>query len=453
MRKYFFLIIVFLSAQLSAQNDRSSAVVKSIYTTALEHNQGYQWLQGLTNIGGRLAGSAEAVQYFKQIADSLGFKTQLQPVKVPRWVRGEEPEAYYILNGEKVKVNYCALGGSVPTSEDGLRAEVVEITSFEQLDKMAENALEGKIAFFNIPMDPTYINTFFAYSRAVKQRWAGALEASKKGAEAVITRSLSSTINKVPHTGSMTYGDAERKIPAISISTFDSENLSEFLKKGEKAEFFMKLNCEWKDSVISHNLIADLPGKKSPDKIILTSGHIDSWDLGTGAHDDGAGVVQALEAAWLLKKLDLLPESTLRVVFYMNEEFGLSGAKEYARVSREKGWDHKIALESDAGGFSPRGFSMQATDSIIDEVKAFRGLLEPYGIHRFSHGGAGADIGQLSSSNTLLIGLRPDNHRYFEIHHTKNDVIEAVNPRELEMGSASIAALIYLLDLHKISLQ
>ncbi len=450
MKKHFLLLLLaVLLRPAQGQDSLETAVIKSIYTTALSNNQGYQWLSGLTEIGGRLAGSAqadEAVSYFKAIADSLGFKTELQPVKVPHWVRGEEPRSYYSSGGREYEVNYCALGGSVPTPEEGLEAEVVEISSFEALSQIPENGLEGKIAFYNIPMDPAYINTFFAYSRAVKQRWAGALEASKKGAVAVITRSLSSTINKIPHTGSMTYQGASKKIPAISISTYDAENLSCRLKQDPGLNYYMKLNCEWKDSVLTHNLVADLPGKEAPEEYILISGHLDSWDLGDGAHDDGAGCVHALEAAWLLQKLDLLPGRSLRVVFYMNEEFGLSGARSYARHSRQAGIKHVIAMESDAGGFSPRGYNLQAADSIVDKVKAFRSLLEPYGIHRFSRSGAGADISQISSPDLVMVGLSPDNHRYFEIHHTKNDVLSAVNPRELEMGSAAMAALIYLLD-------
>lgn len=444
-----------VSLSLNGQETADRQEIKRIYTHALSQNQGYEWLRGLTDIGGRLAGSPEAdeaINYFRQIADSLGFTTSLQPVTVPHWERGVEEPAYFMVGQDRHKVHHCALGGSIATEDEGLQAPVVEIRSFAQLDSMPANALEGKIAFFNIPMDPAYINTFFAYSNAVKQRWAGAIEASKKGASGVITRSLSSTINKVPHTGSMSYKGAAKKIPAISISTYDAEQLSAALTRSSAVGFYMKLNCQWKDSVQSHNLIADLQGTAQGDSYILTGGHIDSWDLGTGAHDDGAGVVHALEAAWLLKDLGLMPKRNLRVVFYMNEEFGLDGARDYAKMAKRQNIDHAIALESDAGGFSPRGFSIQASDSLVESVREFRDLLEPYGIHRFSRGGAGADIGQLSQDETLLIGLRPDNHRYFEIHHTANDTFDAVNPRELEMGSASMAALIYLLDKYDIQL-
>lgn len=445
MKKSALVLLLFTFLGARAQ-DSDRVAIKDLYSTALTENQGYKWLSGLTEIGGRLAGSPEAdeaVAYFQKLADSLGFDTWLQEVKVPHWVRGEGNTASFAANGQHFDVHFCALGGSVGTDGE-LKAEVVEVRSFEELDSLGE-AVKGKIVFFNIPMDPSYINTFFAYSRAVKQRWAGALEASKHGAVAVVTRSLSSTINNIPHTGSMTYKGAVQKIPAISISTEDSEKLSRQLAKG-KAEFQMKLNCGWRDSVISHNIIADLKGSELPEEIILVGGHIDSWDLGDGAHDDGAGCIHSLESAWLLKHLGLLPKRTLRVVFFMNEEFGLSGAREYGRYAKEKNLYHAFALESDAGGFTPRGISIVGEKETTEAIKDLRQLLEPYGIHQFSQSGSGADIGQLSRPGSLLLGLRPDSHRYFEIHHTKNDVLSRVNPRELEMGSATVAAFIYLLD-------
>ncbi len=444
-----FLLLFCLPVFGFSQNETSdAATIKKIYTTALTENQGYQWLKELTEIGGRLAGSPEAdeaVMRMKEICDSLGFKTILQPVKVPKWTRGAEEQAHYFYGDLSFAVNACALGGSVPTEGDGLSAKVIEVKSFQELADRASE-VKDKIVFFNIPMDAAYINTFFAYRDAVKQRWAGALEASKFGAAGVVTRSLSATINEFPHTGSMTYEGAPRKIPAISISTADSEKLSAALQQRPDLQFYMKLNCEWHDSVMSHNLIAEIKGGEKPDEVILVGGHIDSWDLGTGAHDDGAGCIHSLESAWLLKKLGILPKRTLRVVFFMNEEFGLDGAEVYADSSKKQNINHVIAIESDAGGFTPRGISMVAPDAIIQKIKTFRDDLEPYGIHVFSQQGAGADIGKLASDSIVLIGMRPDNHRYFEVHHSAQDVLENVNPRELELGSATMAALVWLLD-------
>lgn len=447
----FLSLVLLFNAQ--GQSDVDAENIKKIYTTALTDQDGYKWLTKLTNIGGRLAGSPEATQAvvdFAALADSLGFTTKLQKVKVPHWVRGEKEVCYYMFNGRKVIANGCALGGSVATKKKGLEAPIVEINSFEELEAMEDDALKGKIAFFNIPMDPSFIFTFFAYGGAVKQRYVGAVEASKKGAIGVITRSLSSSVNKYPHTGSMTYADAKKKIPAMAISTFDAERLSHHLIQEPNLEFFYKMNCEWADSTESYNLIADYIGKEKPNEIIVVGGHIDSWDLGTGAHDDGAGSIHALESAFLLKKLNLLPKRTLRVVFFMNEEFGLNGAIKYAKQSKADSLNHVIAMESDAGGFSPRGISMVAPDSIIDKIKALRHLLEPYGIHQFSQTGAGADISQLGKDGIVMIGMRPDGHRYFEVHHSALDRIESVNARELEMGSATFASLIYLLDKYDI---
>jgi len=436
--------LFFLNAQ---ENDETT--IRDLYNTALEGQQGYHWLKQLTDIGPRLAGSPqanEAVVLFQQIADSLGFETHLQKVKVPHWVRGEKEVAYYVSKGKKFETHVTALGGSVSTPENGLSAPIVEITSFDELDEMPEDALKGKIAFYNIPMDPTFISTFFAYGNAVKQRWAGAVEASKKGARGVVIRSLSSSINIYPHTGSMTYEGAAYKIPSLAISTLDAEKLSKAYAKDPKLKFYMKASCRMADSTYSHNLIVDWKGSEKPDEYILTGGHIDSWDLGTGAHDDGAGSIHAFETAYLLMENNIRLKRTLRMVFFMNEEFGLDGANVYAQKSKEENINHVIAIESDAGGFTPRGISMVAPDSIINRIKDFRNLLEPYGIHQFSQTGAGADISRLYAEDLVMIGLRPDSHRYFEVHHSARDILENVNVRELEMGSATLAALVYLLD-------
>ncbi|HAD97449.1 MAG TPA: peptidase M28 family protein [Cryomorphaceae bacterium] len=451
MKKLLVLTAFITGLSVQAQTDET-ATIKSIYTHALTKQQGYEWLRKLTGMGGRLAGSdeaTEAVKAFQKVADSLGFTTQLQEVTVPHWVRGPKEAAYYTLNGQRYEVAVRALGGSIATPAEGLTAEVVEITSFEQLDTMTDE-LEGRIAFYNMPMDPAFINTFFAYGSAVKQRYVGALEASKKGAVGVVARSLSSSINPYPHTGSMTYAGADQQIPACAISTLHAEQLSRDLKANPKLEFFMQMAPRELDSVVSYNLVAEIKGSEKPEEVIVIGGHIDSWDLGTGAHDDGAGCMHSLDAVWLLKELDLLPKRTLRVVFFMNEEFGLNGAKVYAQRSKEEGIDHVIAMESDAGGFTPRGISMVAPDSIITRIRKLRDYLEPYGVHEFSETGAGADISQLKSDDLVMIGLRPDSHRYFEVHHSSQDVLAQVNARELELGSATLAALIYLLDKYDI---
>jgi len=453
--RYFFLLNM-ISAFLCAQKPQleEQIVIRSIYDEALQEQQGYQWLQGLTSLGGRLAGSAEAnkaVAYLADLADSLGMHVHFQKVKVPHWERGPAEQAYYQYQGKKIECRATALGGSVATPAMGLRGPIVEIRSFAELEAKGPG-LKGKIVFYNIPMDPTYISTFFAYGQAVKQRWVGAVEASKYGATAVVIRSLSSSINPYPHTGAMTYEGADVKIPALAISTEDAEQLSAHLHENAALPFFMKINSQWRDSTYAYNVIAEYPGQSKPEEIMLVGGHLDSWDLGQGAHDDGAGCIHALEALYLLKKLGYPTQRTLRAVFFMNEEFGLNGARVYAREVEKAGEKHVVAIESDAGGFSPRGISITANDSVVARIKRLRQLFEPYGIYQFAQGGSGADVSQLHhKEDIILMGLRTDSHRYFEVHHSARDVLENVNARELEMGSATLAALLYLLDKHNIT--
>ncbi len=437
------LLVVCVALQAQTESER----FREIYSYALGQQQGYEWLKELCGMGPRFAGSEQAtssILHFKQKMDSLGFETRLQAVKVPRWVRGPQERAWIVQGIDQQEMAVTALGGSIATPPGGLKAEVVEIPSFEALDSLK---LDGKIAFFNIPMDPTFISTGYAYGSSVKQRWAGAMEASKKGAVGVVIRSLSSSINKYPHTGSMAYAKDIKKIPAAALSTFDAELLSKSLKADPELQVKLKMACEWQDSVYSYNLIADLKGSTKPEEIIVVSGHIDSWELGTGAHDDGAGAMHALETLYLFKALKIPHKRTLRLVWYMNEEFGLNGARVYARNAKANEKErHVIAIESDGGGFTPKGLSIDAIEAKVDQIKSYRSLFEPYGVYQFSKGGSGADINQLKSDDVVLIGLRPDNHRYFEVHHSELDNINSVNAREFTLGSATIASLVWLLD-------
>lgn len=446
MKKTFTLLFS-LALIGTSLGQKDAAKFREIYSQALTEQQGFAWLTELCGLGPRFAGSEQATEsilYFQEVMDSLGFETRLQAVKVPRWVRGPQEKAWLVQGIDQAEMAVTALGGSVPTPNGGLKAEVVEIPSFEALDSLN---LEGKIAFFNIPMDPSFISTGYAYGSAVKQRWAGAMEASKKGAIAVVIRSLSSSINKYPHTGSMAYADDIKKIPAAALSTYDAELLSKTLKSDPELQVKLDMRCEWKDSVYSYNLIADLKGAEKPEEIILVSGHIDSWELGTGAHDDGAGAMHALETLYLIKSMQIPLKRTLRLVWFMNEEFGLNGARVYARSAKANSKEkHVIAIESDGGGFTPKGLSIDASDPIVSQLKNYRSLFEPYGVYQFSKGGSGADINQLKNDEIVLIGLRPDNHRYFEVHHSALDNISAVNAREFTLGSATLAALVWIMD-------
>ncbi|NNL83855.1 MAG: M20/M25/M40 family metallo-hydrolase [Winogradskyella sp.] len=454
----FFAIIVFIGqSNLYAQTDETT--IKTIYTQSLTNGKSYQWLDHLSNeIGSRLSGSLgaeRAVEYTKNELIALGLdKVWLQPVMVPRWVRGTK-EFAYIENepGVTTNVNICALGGSVDTGAQGIKAKVVEVKDFEELEALGEENIKGKIVFFNRPMQADLISTFDAYGGCVNQRYAGAMEAAKYGAVGVIVRSMNLRHDDYPHTGSMSYGDlpVSKRIPSAAISTNDANVLSSMLSLNKDLNFYFRQNCKQLKDVQSYNVIGEITGNEFPNEIIVVGGHLDSWDLGDGSHDDGAGVVQSMDVLRLLKESGIKPKRTIRVVLFMNEENGLRGATEYAKVAKQKGENHIFALESDAGGFTPRGFSFACSDDKFEQILAWKPLFKPYLIHYFEKGGSGADVGPLKSDTNILAGLRPDSQRYFDHHHAANDTFEHVNKRELELGAATMTSLVYLMDKYGIN--
>ncbi|WP_289063218.1 M20/M25/M40 family metallo-hydrolase [uncultured Zobellia sp.] len=454
MKKVIVLLLgLILSTYGYAQNDDEKQI-KKIYDQALTKGKAYDWLNYLSNqIGGRLSGSVQAqlaVDYTKAQLDSLGLdRVWLQPVKVPKWVRGTPEFAYFETSpGLSTNVSICALGGSVATPLGGLKAEVVEVQGIEDLEKLGKSKIEGKIVFYNRPMDPTLISTFAAYTGCVDQRYSGAEEAAKYGAVGVIVRSMNLRLDDYPHTGSMGYGDTpvSKRIPAAAISTKGAELLSTTLKLSEDTQFYFKQNCKQFDDVESFNVIGEIKGSEFPNEIMVVGGHLDSWDLGDGSHDDGAGCVQSMDVLRLLKTTGYKPKRTIRVVLFMNEENGLRGGNKYAEVASNKKEKHVFALESDAGGFTPRGFSFDCSDENLKQVQSWKTLFEPYYIHLFEKGYSGADIRPLKDDQMVLAGLRPDSQRYFVHHHAENDTFEHVNKRELELGAASMASLVYLFD-------
>tara|TARA_R110002074_G_scaffold348282_1_gene518686 strand:+ start:18333 stop:19709 length:1377 start_codon:yes stop_codon:yes gene_type:complete len=446
------VVILFTSYGFSQNNDQEQ--IKKIYDAALTQGKGYDWLNYLSNqIGGRLSGSIQAqqaVNYTKSQLDSLGLdKVWLQPVMVPKWVRGTPEFAYFETTpGITTNVAICALGGSVPTPPTGIKANIIEVDGIEELATLGKDKIQGKIVFFNKPMDPTQINTFSAYSNCVDQRYSGALEASKFGALGVIVRSMNLRLDNFPHTGSMGYGDQSinERIPAAAISTNAADLLSTSLRLNPEINFYFKQNCKQFEDVESYNVIGEIKGSSKPEEIIVVGGHLDSWDLGDGSHDDGAGCVQSMEVLNLFKKTGYTPKRTIRVVLFMNEENGLRGGTKYAEVAEASKEKHIFALESDSGGFTPRGFTFDSSDKNFDKIKSWKPLFEPYLVHYFEKGGSGADIGPLKKDGLVLAGLRPDSQRYFDYHHAENDTFEHVNKRELELGSAAMASLIYLVD-------
>lgn len=449
-------LAIFLSftLQLGFAQVNDEEQLKNIYNTALTKGKSYDWLNYLSNqIGGRLSGSIQAqqaVNYTKQQLDSLGLdRVWLQPVMVPKWVRGTPEFAYFETSpGVTTNIPIVALGGSVATPPNGVKAELVEVKSIEELSSLGESKIKGKIVFFNRPMNPTDINTFSAYSGSVDQRGAGAREAVKYGALGVIVRSMNLRLDDYPHTGGMGYGDLpdNMKIPAAAISTNAAELLSTSLLLNPSIKFYFKQNCKQYEDVESYNVIGEIKGSTYPDEIMVVGGHLDSWDLGDGSHDDGAGCVQSMDVLNILKQIGYKPKRTLRVVLFMNEENGLRGGSEYAKVAQNGKENHVFGLESDSGGFTPRGFTFDGPDSSFQRVKEWENLFEPYLIHMFKKGGSGADIGPLKNDKILLAGLRPDSQRYFDYHHAENDTFDKVNKRELELGTATMASLIYLVD-------
>ena len=451
MKKIAFSILFFTSIIYSQSNDQ--IMLKNIYNFSLTNSKCYSWLDDLSNkIGSRLSGSVGAekgVAYVKAQLETLGLdKVYLQEVMVPKWVRGEKETAYFMDNKTKVTVPICALGGSIATSKLGLTAEVVEVKSLKELETLGEEKLKGKIIFYNRPFEPENIDAFKSYGKCVDQRYYGAKEATKYGAVGTIVRSMNFRLDDFPHTGAQSYGDLpkEQYIPTAAISTNAAELLSKKLKENSKLKFYMKLSCQTLADVLSYNVIGEITGSVHPEKIMIVGGHLDSWDLADGSHDDGAGVVQSMAVLESFKKLNYKPKNTIRVVLFMNEENGGRGGKKYEEVSKLNNENHIFALESDSGGFSPRGFSFECDEANFQKVNSWKYLFEPYLIHNFVKGGTGSDIEPLTSKKIVKAGLQPDSQRYFDYHHAANDTFDAVNKRELELGAATMASLMYLFD-------
>ncbi|MDG1791535.1 MAG: M20/M25/M40 family metallo-hydrolase [Flavobacteriaceae bacterium] len=437
-------------------NQQDSMMIKQLFNTSLNDGQSYQWLDYLSNnIGSRLSGSlgAElAVDYTKEQMIDLDLdNVWLQPVMVPKWTRGAKEYAYIeTAPGVTSIANICALGGSVPTPYGGLKAKVVEVKSFEELKELGREKIQGNIVFYNRPMQDDLIQTMRAYGGAVGQRYSGASEAAKYGAVGVVVRSMSLSQDDFPHTGAMSYGNTPKdlRVPACAISTNGANYLSATLKLQPNLLFYFNQNCKSHPDVQSYNVIGEIRGSESPNNFIVVGGHLDSWDLGDGSHDDGAGCVQSLEVLRLLKKVGYQPKHTIRAVMFMNEENGLRGGNKYAEEAKRKEEFHVFALESDAGGFTPRGFSFDTNEDNFQQIKNWENLFSPYLVNRFVRGGSGADIGPLKNQGiiSVLAGLSPDSQRYFDYHHAANDTFDKVNKRELELGAAAMTGIIYLMD-------
>ncbi len=460
MTKYWLLLLMTVSTYsatlppLHAQMNEDKSMLQKIHRDILLHGEAYKWLTGLSeSIGGRLAGSPEslkAVQYVHDILDTLGLdRIWNQPCTIPNyWTRGKVENVTLQTEQGDISLPCTTLGGSSGTPVGGIQAVVVEVHSLDDVKRLGKEAIQGKIVFFNRPMDAGMILSFHAYGKAVDQRVFGPEIASKYGAVACIVRSMTNVQDDVPHTGVTIFRDSVRTIPALAISTLAADQLSAWLKK-DMYNVRVETHAENHGPTQSFNVIGEILGSEHPDNIIAVGGHLDAWDNGHGAHDDGAGIVQALEVLYSFKRLGYRPKNTIRFVAFMNEENGSGGAKAYADSAKISSRFHLAAIESDAGGFTPRGFSFGAKEDLIDDYKkqleAIKPLLDAFDLY-LKPGGSGADVGHLKFQGGLLLGLRPDPQRYFNYHHTAIDRIEAVNERELKMGAAAMTSLVYLLD-------
>jgi hypothetical protein len=446
--KYLYAACI-LSTGLSAQTHTDSLFIRKIYDEALTNSRCYSDLRKLCKeIPPRLSGSvgaAKAVEFTQSVFEAERFdRVFLQEMLVPNWKRGSQCSVSVKLINAKRELNACALGGSVGGAAEG---EIISVRSLGQLDTLGKEKIEGKIVFFSRPMEPRHVHTFEAYGGCVDQRWAGPSKAAKYGAKATLVRSMNLREDEFPHTGSMSYDSAWPKIPALAISTEDASWLDQQFKKKQSVSASLYANCETRNDTISHNVVGELRGTEFPNEYIICGGHLDAWDNGEGAHDDGAGCVQSMEALRILKNLGYKPRHSLRAVMFMNEENGARGAKRYAALADSLREKHVYAIESDGGGFSPRGFGIDSDDStVVKRIATYHKLLNPYDLHHFQKGWGGVDIGPLKKQGTVCIGLVPDSQRYFDHHHSANDTFEHVNKRELELGAAAMAALIYLLD-------
>jgi carboxypeptidase Q len=441
-----------ISAQNTPVKDEDALFIRKIYDAALTESRAYPWLSTMcTQIGGRLSGSdgaAKAVEWTKKMLDTSGFTTRLQPCLVTNWKRGEKEIVTIKSKKGAMSLNGLAIGNSVGTGKKGVEGDIIEVKSLDEVDALGEK-VKGKIVFYNRPMDRKQINTFMAYGGAGDQRRAGASRAAKYGALAVLVRSLSTELDDRPHTGSLLYDDKYPKIAAVCISTNDAEKLSKAINTEGPQKAFVRTTCEMQPDAPSFNVIGEIKGSEFPNEVIVIGGHLDSWDVAQGAHDDGAGSVQSMDVLNLMKQSGYKPKRTIRCVLFMNEENGLKGGLKYAEEAAKATEKHIFALESDAGGFTPRAISFEADPSVFVEkfkkVAAWEDLLKPYGVE-LTKGSSGADIGPMKPQKFLLGGLHPDSQRYFDFHHTTYDKIEYVNRRELELGSAAMASLVYLID-------
>lgn len=453
MRRYLLPVLLVCSIPASAQQLKNDSIrLRQLATEVLTNSKAYDNLRVLTKqVGGRLAGSPQMVKAeewgVKALKEAGADTVYLQACQVPHWVRGAKEEVRIISRRRDFipPLQVLALGNSVG-APNGVTAPVLEVSSFQELEAKKDQ-VKGKIVFYNYHFNPSFIHTFDSYGDAVKYRGQGASRAAKYGAVAIMIRSMTHGANNFPHTGAMGYNDSFPKIPAVALGLEDADLLSNRLKGEQDLKIYLRTSCKMLPDTTGHNVIAEIKGSEHPEEIITVGGHLDSWDVNEGAHDDGTGCVQSIEILRAFKALGIRPKRTLRIVLFANEENGTRGGKKYAELAKAAKEQHVFALESDAGGFTPRGFSLTMPNEKRAKIKSWAPLFLPYDVYDFDAEGGGVDVGELNEAIGAPMGeLLPDSQRYFDLHHAANDVFSAVNKRELELGAFSMAALIYLVD-------
>jgi len=447
--RFFILLLCFtmtLSSLKSQDNDEN--VIRQIFDNVLLSDDAYDNLAYLCEYApGRLLGSEEsviAVNYMKAYFEDLGADTVfLQEFKTPAWLC-HKTEVSILTDEGELKLRADALGPSPSTLAEGLTAQVVEVQGLDELKGLDRSLVENKIVFFNRPVDLKHVNTFRIYGSGVDQRSRGPALAAELGASGVLVRSVGTRIDTFPHTGSTRF--KEKKIPCAAISTIDADLLSEVLKKDPVLKVKLFIDAEDYEEITSFNLIADIRGNEFPDEYIVVGGHIDAWFNSPGAHDDGAGCVQSADVLRVFKELGLENKRSIRAIMFMDEELYQSGGAAYLQYTEEHGVRNYLALEADAGGFTPIGFNVDAPDSIMKVIASYQPLLEAYGIYYIRKGGSGVDIGPLKKLEVPLMGYRTDSQRYMDLHHSNYDTFDKIHIRELQLGSGCMAAIIYLID-------
>ncbi|WP_027379522.1 M20/M25/M40 family metallo-hydrolase [Chryseobacterium daeguense] len=448
MKKILGTSLLFLGLVVFGQTKEDSIQFSKISTEILNNGKSYNELRDLTkNIGHRLSGSEayeKSVKWAAQkLRDAGADKVWLQEVMVPVWARGKESLQIKSSNGKWKSLKMLSLGNSEGTGGKDVSGEIIMVKSMEEYEKLSADQIKDKIIFFNYPFSQSFVETFRGYGDANKYRTNAAALTAKKGGKFAIIRSLSSAFDDVPHTGAMRYGN-ENKIPAVAIGNTTADEL-EALLKSQKITAKLNSNCGMKGEKLSHSVIGEITGKKDQ-SVIVVGGHLDSWDVGEGAHDDGAGIVQSIEVLRTFKKLGIQNNHTIRVVCFANEENGVKGGIQYGKTVKEKNEKHLFAIESDAGGFAPRGISLEMDEENRKKIQRWRNLFLPYGVYNFEGTYSGTDLYPLHDMGIPTAELVPDSQRYFDIHHTEEDTFEKVNRRELLLGAVAMTQIIYMID-------